>query len=108
RRGILNGFVDLYNRAGGGFTHIATFDSSRLWYVVDAEFADNRNDIIYEIAVGANLVFAQPPGDHKDRPYKTKYIWQPDESVGSGVYLVRVTFPQQKASAVCKKVVYLK
>jgi len=37
------------------------------------------------------------------------YRWQPDESIGSGVYLVRATIPQQTASAVCtKRVVYLK
>ena len=38
-----------------------------------------------------------------------EYIWQPDATLGSGVYLVRATFPQQTASAVCtKRVVYLK
>ena len=55
RRGILTGYVDLYNRAGGGFTHVCTFDSSRLWYVVDAEFADNRDDIIYVLGGSPNL-----------------------------------------------------
>jgi len=55
RRGILTGYVDLYNRAGGEFTHVCTFDSSRLWYVVDAEFADNRDDIIYVLGGSPNL-----------------------------------------------------
>jgi len=55
RRGILQGFVELYNRADGGFTHVATFDSSRLWYVCDAQFADNRDDIIYVLGGSPNL-----------------------------------------------------
>jgi len=37
------------------------------------------------------------------------FTWQPDPSLGSGVYLVRATFPQQTASAACtKRIVYLK
>ncbi|MCK5832781.1 hypothetical protein KAH81_03825 [bacterium] len=40
---------------------------------------------------------------------RAEYIWQPDAAIGSGVYLVRATFPQQTTSAACtKRVVYLK
>ena len=55
RRTYLMGYVELYNRAEGGLTHIATFDSSRLTYVVDAQFADNRDDIIYVLGGSPNL-----------------------------------------------------
>lgn len=49
------GYVDIYNRARGGFEHVCSFDSSRLWYVVDAQFADNRDDIIYVLGGSPNL-----------------------------------------------------
>ena len=36
-------------------------------------------------------------------------IWKPEASVGSGIYLVRATIPEQTTSVVCtKRVVYLK
>ena len=38
-----------------------------------------------------------------------KYVWQPEKSLGSGIYLVRATLCEQTASVVCtKRVVYLK
>jgi len=55
RRGVVTGFVDLYNRAHDDFIHITSFDSARLSYVVDAEFADNRDDIIYVMGGSPNL-----------------------------------------------------
>jgi len=43
---------------------------------------------------------------------KTEFIWQPDESLGSGVYLVRVRFDSSQrpgeGQTVTKRVVYLK
>jgi len=47
RQDTVRGYVELYNRAGGLFTLIASYDTTRLKMVVDAEFADNRDDIIY-------------------------------------------------------------
>lgn len=52
--GIL-GYVDLYKRIDRELTHVATFDSARLWYVVDAEFADNRDDIVYVLGGSPNM-----------------------------------------------------
>ena len=63
--------------------------------------------IVFEMPVGEGLVPSRTSGDHKGRPYE--YTWQPDESLGSGVYLVRATIPEQTTSVVCtKRVVYLK
>ena len=45
---------------------------------------------IYDLngkCVGAGLAPAQQQGDRKSRPY----IWRPDESISSGVYLIRAT-----------------
>ncbi|MCK5832527.1 C10 family peptidase [bacterium] len=40
---------------------------------------------------------------------RAEFIWQPDAAIGSGIYLIRATIPQQTTSAVCtKRVVYLK
>jgi|GEM_PF-2238583 len=67
------------------------------------EIFDINGKNIANLPVGANLVFAQPQGDHKDRPYET--VWTPDESLNSGVYLVRATLGEQ---TVAKRIVYLK
>ncbi|MCD6417727.1 hypothetical protein J7M00_02975, partial [bacterium] len=40
---------------------------------------------------------------------KSTFIWQPDKSIPSGIYLIRATIPQQKKAAVCtRRIVYLK
>ena len=57
----------------------------------------------YGGTVGANLVFAHSTGDHKDRPYEC--VWQPSESLPSGVYLVRARFDDCETK---KRIVYLK
>jgi len=37
------------------------------------------------------------------------FVWQPDENIPSGIYLIRATIPQQKKTVVCtKRIVYLK
>ncbi|MCK5832731.1 T9SS type A sorting domain-containing protein, partial [bacterium] len=46
------------------------------------EIFDVNGRMVDDIPVGANLVFAQPPGDHKDRPYE--FVWIPDENITSG------------------------
>ena len=52
--------------------------------------------------VGAGFMSAQiTEGAHKARPY----IWQPDESISSGIYLVRVSIEGQ---TITKRVMYLK
>ncbi len=71
--------------------------------MVAVEIFDINGRNIANLPVGANLVFAQPQGDHKDRPYET--VWTPDESISSGVYLIRVGFGSK---SVTKKVMYLK
>ena len=39
------------------------------------------------------------------RPSPTKIVWQPDESIGSGVYLVRAPVGDK---SITKRIVYLK
>ncbi len=55
RRGFLQGFVEVYNYNSSGLEHVASFDTSRLSYVVDAQFADNRDDVIYVLGGSPNL-----------------------------------------------------
>lgn len=69
------------------------------------EIFDVNGRLIDGETVGANLVFVQSSGDHKDRPYEGQYIWRPDESLPSGVYLIRATVGKQ---SITKCVVYLK
>ncbi|MBN1755189.1 T9SS type A sorting domain-containing protein [bacterium] len=54
RRALLLGYVDLYNRSGGGFTHICTFSDSSLKQVFDVYFADTRDDILYVMGGSSN------------------------------------------------------
>jgi len=55
RRGFLNDFVEIYDRSGGAFNQIAQFDSSRLSYIVDVQFADLRDYILYVLGGSPNL-----------------------------------------------------
>ena len=68
-----------------------------------------RNEMtlkVYDLngkCVGAGLAPAQQQGDRKSRPY----IWTPDQTIPSGIYLVRAI--EQATSVVCtKRIVYLK
>ena len=48
-------------------------------------------------------------GDHKGHPYE--FIWMPDKSIASGVYLVRARFDKltdRGEESVTKRIVYLK
>ena len=53
-------------------------------------------------SVGVGLAPTQHQGDHEGRPY----IWTPDKSISSGVYLIRAT--AQDGQIAAKRVVYLK
>jgi len=70
---------------------------------VEVGIFDINGRNVAEVPVGANLVFAQPQGNHKDRPYET--VWQPDKSIPSGVYLVRATVGDRE---VTRKIVLLR
>ncbi|MCK5833004.1 hypothetical protein KAH81_04955 [bacterium] len=39
---------------------------------------------------------------------KNEFIWTPSPTITSGVYLIRATFSEQTASAICTKIIYLK
>jgi hypothetical protein len=67
------------------------------------EIFDMTGRMVYGNSVGEGLVPSRTTGDHKGLPYET--IWQPDASIGSGVYLVRAKIG---GSEVTKRVVYLK
>ncbi|MCD6595244.1 T9SS type A sorting domain-containing protein, partial [bacterium] len=51
--------------------------------------------------VGAGLAPAQQQGDRKNRPY----IWTPDKTISSGIYLVHASFQGQ---TIVKRIIYLK
>jgi len=59
---------------------------------------------IYDLqgnVVGATRWVAQQKGDAPHRPY----IWQPDEEIGSGIYLVRAKVGERTTT---KKIVFLR
>ncbi|MCD6417284.1 hypothetical protein J7M00_00685 [bacterium] len=48
-------------------------------------------------------------GERETQRVRGRFTWTPDESVPSGIYLIRATIPQQTKSVVCtKRIVYLK
>ncbi|RKZ30207.1 hypothetical protein DRQ36_06300 [bacterium] len=73
------------------------------------EIFDINGRIVFEMPVGEGLVSSRVSGDHKGRPYET--VWQPDESLGSGIYLIRARFDRftdRGSESVTKRIVYLK
>ncbi|RKZ28388.1 hypothetical protein DRQ36_10520 [bacterium] len=64
---------------------------------------DIAGRLVAELPVGESLVPSRETGDHKGRPYET--VWTPDESIPSGIYLVRVDVGGITAT---KRVAYLK
>ncbi|MCD6418829.1 hypothetical protein J7M00_08625, partial [bacterium] len=59
--------------------------------------------------VGAGSEGQSPSPSREGFRMRGSFIWQPDESIPSGIYLVRATIPQQNKSVVCtKRIVYLK
>lgn len=76
---------------------------------IEIEIFDMNGRKVDNITVGANLVFGQPSGDHKNHPCET--VWQPDDNIPSGVYLVRACFEsaqRKDGQTVTKRIVYLK
>ncbi len=86
--GIL-GYVDFYKRMGTELTFIASFDSSRLWYIMDAEFADNRNDIIYVLGGSPNL---GADGDFYALHYDGDSLYVADGHKFSGIPMFAQTY----------------
>ncbi|RKZ28389.1 hypothetical protein DRQ36_10525, partial [bacterium] len=75
------------------------FEGSR----VQMRIYDINGRNVANIPVREGLVPSRETGDHKGRPYET--VWTPDESIPSGVYLVRVDVGGITAT---KHVAYLK
>ncbi|RKZ30237.1 hypothetical protein DRQ36_06205 [bacterium] len=67
----------------------------------NVEIFDINGRIIYETPVGAGSKPACMSGGSRTLPYEV--IWSPDNSLGSGIYLVRI-----KGTNAATKVVYLK
>ena len=79
--------IEIYDIAG---RRVANLGQNRSLSGAETTFADNS----LRLRSGSDL---------------REYIWQPDATIGSGVYLVRATSPQHTASAVCtKRIVYIK
>jgi len=69
----------------------------------EIEIFDINGRIVYEMPVGARP--ASPAGNAGVAPTVHEFIWQPDESIGSGVYLVRA---KSGDKTVTKPIIYLK
>ncbi len=67
------------------------------------EIFDVNGRMVDNMTVGEGLVPSRTSGDHKGLPYD--YIWQPDDNIGSGIYLVRAKIGDKSTS---KRIVYLK
>ena len=52
----------------------------------------------------------RPAGGMYAAPANREYIWQPEKSLGSGVYLVRARFDKlsDREEQITKRIVYLK
>ena len=67
------------------------------------EIFDVNGRMVYEMTVGDACM--RPAGGIHPAPTMHEYTWQPDESLGSGVYLVRAKIGDKD---ITKRVVYLK
>ncbi len=79
------------------------------------EIFDVNGRRVAQLPVGEGLkpsrsLTGRQAGGSETTPLRNgKFTWTPDESLGSGIYLIRATSPQQTTSAVCtKRVVYLR
>jgi hypothetical protein len=68
---------------------------------VDCHYRENGNPEIEIFDINGRMVFDNSVGANRDTPV----VWQPDEKIGSGVYLVRAMVGDE---SVTKRVVYLK
>ncbi len=70
------------------------------------EVFDINGRLVEEIPVGATLCGRPLEGQaHGPAPTTREYIWQPEKSLGSGVYLIKINIDGNEIS---KRVVYLK
>jgi len=67
------------------------------------EIFDVNGRMVYEMTVGGACM--RPAGGIHPAPTMHEYTWQPDESLGSGVYLVRASINSCQTS---QRIVYLK
>ncbi len=71
---------------------------------VEIEIFDINGRIVYKTPVGAGSKPARITGGSRTLPYEI--TWQPDESVGSGVYLVRARIGDEQTTT--RRVMYIK
>ena len=74
---------------------------------------DLRGNIVGARHASPDIAANIKTGDAGVAPTNNEYIWTPDKSVPSGIYLVKATIPQgqthRSAPTVCtKRIVYLK
>ncbi|MCD6501847.1 T9SS type A sorting domain-containing protein [bacterium] len=78
---------------------------------IDCHSRENGNPEIEIFDINGRLVDNIPIARGNSAPANREYIWQPDQSLGSGVYLVRARFDRltdRGEESVTKRVVYLK
>ena len=75
---------------------------------VEVEIFDIAGRIVYEMPVGNGAPVPSSNGRGNRAP--TEIVWQPDDNIGSGVYLVRAKIGDRHApeAIITKRVVYLK